>query len=107
VELAATAAIVHPTRGAACATFEWSEIMRNDHEATTSPGGGSRDPASDIATPSHQRASFNDPLPGGDPTAPGAPHEPGGEGFTQKPNPSTSNALSQGDGDKGTPGKRD
>lgn len=61
----------------------------------------------DTETPSHQRASFNDPLPGGDPTAPGAPHEPGGEGFTQKPNPSTSDALSQGNGDKGFPGKRD
>jgi hypothetical protein len=75
------------------------------------PGAGDRSAVPgaprDTETPSHQRASFNDPLPGGDPTAPGAPHEPGGEAVTQQPNPSTSNALSQGNGDKGTPGKRD
>jgi len=60
----------------------------------------------DTETPSHQRADFNDPLPGGDPTAPGAPHEPGGEGFTQAKNPSTSKALDVGDWEKGTPGPR-
>ena len=33
----------------------------------------------DIASPSHQRPPFSDPLAGGaDPTSPGAPHEPGG-----------------------------
>lgn len=38
----------------------------------------------DIATPSHQRPPFADPLPGGmDPTAPGAPHEPGGDAMRQ------------------------
>ena len=62
--------------------------------------------ARDTETPSHQRADFNDPLPGGDPTAPGAPHEPGGEGFTQAPNASTSDSLDVGDGQKGEPGKR-
>lgn len=81
--------------------------MRDKDVANASSGDVEHDAARDIATPSHQRASFNDPLPGGDPTAPGAPHEPGGEGFTQKPNASASQALSQGNGDKGTPGKRD
>jgi hypothetical protein len=61
----------------------------------------------DTETPSHQRADFNDPIPGGDPTAPGAPHEPGGEAFTQKPNPTTSDSLHWGDWEKGTPGPRD
>ena len=61
----------------------------------------------DTETKSHQRADYNDPLPGGDPTAPGAPHEPGGEGFTQAPNADTSNALRVDDGQKGTPGPRD
>jgi len=38
----------------------------------------------DTASPSHQRPPFADPLPGGlDPTAPGAPHEPGGEATRQ------------------------
>lgn len=38
----------------------------------------------DSASPSHQRPPFADPLPGGiDPTAPGAPHEPGGEALRQ------------------------
>jgi hypothetical protein len=60
----------------------------------------------DTETPSHQRADFNDPLPGGDPTAPGAPHEPGGEGFTQAPNATTSDALEFGDQQKGEPGRR-
>ena len=81
--------------------------MHDKSGPSTSSGDVEHEPARDIATPSHQRASFNDPLPGGDPTAPGAPHEPGGEGFTQKPNAMTSSALSQGNGDKGTPGKRD
>jgi hypothetical protein len=61
----------------------------------------------DTETPSHQRADFNDPLPSGDPTAPGAPHEPGGEAFTQAPNPSTSDALDVGDWQKSRPGKRE
>lgn len=61
----------------------------------------------DTETPSHQRADFNDPLPGGDPTAPGAPHEPGGEAFTQKPNPATSEALRWDDWEKGSPGPRE
>jgi hypothetical protein len=61
----------------------------------------------DTETPSHQRADYNDPLPGGDPTAPGAPHEPGGEAFTQAPNPSTSDALDVGDWQKSRPGKRE
>jgi hypothetical protein len=81
--------------------------MRDKYGPRASSGDVEHEPERDIATPSHQRASFNDPLPGGDPTAPGAPHEPGGEGFTQKANDTTSNALSQGNGDKGTPGKRD
>ena len=81
--------------------------MRDKDVADAAAGDVEHDRRRDIATPSHQRASFNDPLPGGDPTAPGAPHEPGGEGFTQKPNPTTSQAVSQGNGDKGTPGKRD
>lgn len=81
--------------------------MRDENRPSPASGDSVHDPRLDTETPSHQRASFNDPLPGGDPTAPGAPHEPGGEGFTQKPNPSTSKALSQGDGQKGTPGKRD
>ena len=80
--------------------------MKNDQ-----PGAEDRSAvpghARDSETPSHQRASFNDPLPGGDPTAPGAPHEPGGEGFTQTPNASTSDALRQGNGNKGMPGKRE
>ena len=38
----------------------------------------------DTASPSHQRPPFSDPLPGGkDPTAPGAPHEPGGADYRQ------------------------
>jgi len=38
----------------------------------------------DTASDTHQRAPFNDPLRGGmDPTAPGAPHEPGGEASRQ------------------------
>ena len=38
----------------------------------------------DVASPSHQRPPFADPLAGGiDPTAPGAPHEPGGEATNQ------------------------
>lgn len=42
----------------------------------------------DIASPSHQRPPFSDPLPGGvDPTAPGAPHEPGGEALRQSSEP--------------------
>lgn len=49
--------------------------------------------ARDTETASHQRADFNDPLPGGDPTAPGAPHEPGGEAFTQSRNATTSDPL--------------
>ena len=63
--------------------------------------------ARDSETASHQRASFNDPLPGGDPTAPGAPHEPGGEGFTQAPNASTSKAIRPGSDNKGSPGERE
>lgn len=46
----------------------------------------------DVASPSHQRPPFADPLPGGiDPTAPGAPHEPGGEALRQSKvkNPAT------------------
>ena len=81
--------------------------MHDKSGPSASSGDVEHEPTRDIATPSHQRASFNDPLPGGDPTAPGAPHEPGGEGFTQEPNATTSKALSQGNGDKGTPGKRD
>lgn len=42
-----------------------------------------RDERRDVASPSHQRPPFNDPLPGGDPTAPGAPHEPGGDALRQ------------------------
>jgi hypothetical protein len=60
----------------------------------------------DTETPSHQRASYNDPLPGGDPTAPGSPQEPGGEAFTQAPNPDTSDALPF-DVAKGYPGPRE
>ena len=75
------------------------------------PGAGDRraipGAPEDTETKSHQRADFNDPLPGGDPTAPGAPHEPGGEGFTQAPNPSTSEALRWDDWQKGKPGARD
>jgi hypothetical protein len=38
----------------------------------------------DIASPSHQRPPFADPLAGGvDPTSPGAPHEPGGTDYRQ------------------------
>lgn len=38
----------------------------------------------DIASPSHQRAPFSDPLAdGADPTSPGAPHEPGGTDYRQ------------------------
>ena len=38
----------------------------------------------DTESPTHQRAPFNDPLREGlDPTAPGAPHEPGGEAERQ------------------------
>ena len=38
----------------------------------------------DTSSPSHDRAPFNDPLRDGlDPTAPGAPHEPGGEAERQ------------------------
>lgn len=38
----------------------------------------------DTESPSHDRPSYSDPLPGGgDPTAPGAPHEPGGEDYRQ------------------------
>lgn len=38
----------------------------------------------DIASPSHQRPPFSDPLAGGaDPTSPGAPHEPGGTDYRQ------------------------
>jgi hypothetical protein len=81
--------------------------MREKDETSASPGDVAHEPQRDVATPSHQRASFSDPLPYGDSTAPGAPHEPGGEGFAQAPNPSTSEALSQGNGDKAIPGKRD
>ena len=63
--------------------------------------------ARDTETPSHQRADFNDPLPGGDPTAPGAPHEPGGEVFTQAHNPTTSDSLGFGDQQKAEPRERD
>jgi hypothetical protein len=61
--------------------------------------------AQDSATPSHQRAAFNDPLPGGDPTAPGAPHEAGGEALTQSTsiNPKTSKSLRVDDEQKGRP----
>lgn len=38
----------------------------------------------DTESPSHQRPPFADPLAGRvDPTAPGAPHEPGGEDYNQ------------------------
>ncbi|MGH7638117.1 MAG: hypothetical protein ACREOK_10745 [Gemmatimonadaceae bacterium] len=38
----------------------------------------------DIASPSHQRPPFSDPLAdGADPTSPGAPHEPGGTDYRQ------------------------
>ena len=44
----------------------------------------SDDHTRDTESPQHRRATFNDPLPGGmDPTAPGAPHEPGGDAFRQ------------------------
>jgi hypothetical protein len=39
-------------------------------------------PERDTESPSHQRAPFSDPVPG-DPTAPGAPHEPGGVDYRQ------------------------
>ena len=63
--------------------------------------------AQDTETPSHQRADFNDPLPGGDPTAPGAPHEAGGEAFNQSTssNPTTSKSLRVDDDQKGRPAK--
>jgi hypothetical protein len=61
----------------------------------------------DTETRSHQRASFSDPLPGGDPTAPGSPEEPGGETYTQAPNPNTSKALKIDDSQKGIPGVRE
>ena len=39
---------------------------------------------SDKASDSHQRAPYSDPLAGNlDPTAPGAPHEPGGTDYNQ------------------------
>jgi hypothetical protein len=37
----------------------------------------------DTESRSHQRPPYSDPLPTGDPTAPGAPHEPGGVDFHQ------------------------
>jgi hypothetical protein len=38
----------------------------------------------DIASPSHDRPPFADPLAEGvDPTSPGAPHEPGGTDYRQ------------------------
>ena len=39
-------------------------------------------PDRDTESPSHQRPPYADPVPG-DPTAPGAPHEPGGMDFNQ------------------------
>jgi hypothetical protein len=43
-----------------------------------------RDRDRDTESPTHQRPSFSDPLAGGiDPTAPGAPHEPGGTDYHQ------------------------
>jgi len=60
----------------------------------------------DTESSSHQRADYNDPLVGGDPTAPGAPHEPGGEAFRQSSHRSTGKAADAADGEKGTPGPR-
>ena len=63
----------------------------------------------DFASRSHQRPPFADPLAGGiDPTAPGAPHEPGGEAMRQSrvknPNtPSTSFPLDREKGRKSRP----
>lgn len=60
-------------------------------------------PPRDMPSPSHDRAEFNDPLPGGDPTAPGAPHEPGGEAFRQSEieNPATHRADTPEQWEKG------
>ena len=45
-------------------------------------GDRSNIPPRDTESPSHQRAPFSDPIPG-DPTARGAPHEPGGVDYHQ------------------------
>jgi hypothetical protein len=79
--------------------------MKADQPGADNRGAVPGEPR-DTETPSHQRASYNDPLPGGDPTAPGAPNEPGGEAFTHVPNPSTSKALDVDDHEKGIPGSR-
>jgi hypothetical protein len=79
-------------------------MRQSEHDASV---GEARVPGSaeDGPTPSHQRADFNDPLPAGDPTAPGAPHEPGGDAFRQSTtsSPGTSHALEIGDRQKGRP----
>jgi hypothetical protein len=74
--------------------------MRKDHMGEEPPR------PEDTETPSHQRAEFNDRLAGGDPTAPGAPNEPGGIAFNQSSRPGADDELDLSDDNKRVPGER-